>query len=345
MYWFIALISAFLFGIATPFSKALLEEAHPFLLAALFYLGAAIILLPKSISLQIHSPIEKLSRSDVLNLCGSLFFGGMAGPVLLLFGLRYTQATSGSLLLNLETPATAVIAYWFFKENIGRRVVVSNMGIVFAGIILTFEGTISPGLGGVLIAAACIAWGLDNNHTASIHNIDPVRCTFLKGITFGTVNLIIASQLITAWPRPGTIIFALIIGAFSYGASIVLYIYSARELGAARSQMVFASAPFWGVIVSQLYLGEQFQFFQIVAAFLMIGMFIILFTEKHSHIHRHTALEHIHQHDHGKDHHKHAHEEEGLTNERHTHLHTHEPKTHSHPHHPDVHHRHDGDEN
>jgi drug/metabolite transporter (DMT)-like permease len=307
-------------------------------------LGAAIILLPKSISLQIHSPIEKLSRSDVLNLWGSLFFGGMVGPVFLLYGLRHTQATSGSLLLNLETPATALLAYWFFKENIGRRVAVSNMGIVFAGVILTFEGTTFPGLGGVLIALACIAWGLDNNHTASIHNIDPVRCTFLKGITFGTANLIIASQWISTWPTWRIIFFALLIGAFSYGVSIVLYIYSARELGAARSQMIFASAPLWGVIGSQLYLREQFHFFQLIAASLMIGMFIILFTEKHSHIHRHTAIEHVHRHGHGKDHHKHAHEKEASQNEGHTHPHAHVPKTHGHPHHPDLHHRHDEDE-
>lgn len=344
MHWFLALISAALFGVATPFSKVLLEAAHPFLLAALFYLGAAVVLLPKSISLQLKSPIRKLSKSDMMNLWGSLFFGGMIGPVFLLFGLRYTQATDASLLLNLETPATTLLAYWFFKENIGKRVAVSNIGIVFAGAILTFEGTSLPGLGGILIAIACIAWGLDNNHTASIHNIDPVRCTFLKGITFGTVNLIIASGFIKLWPSFHTIFMALVIGAFSYGISIVLYITSARELGAARSQMVFASAPLFGVIVSQLYLGELFHIYQLIGAVLMIAMFILLFTEKHSHPHRHSPLDHSHRHHHNDAHHDHIHKSKASPNEHHTHRHMHEPKAHDHLHLPDLHHRHDEDE-
>ncbi|MBW1960926.1 MAG: EamA family transporter [Deltaproteobacteria bacterium] len=343
MPWLIAFISAFLFGIATPFSKALLNEVHPFLLAALFYLGAALILLPKTVNLHVRSPIPKLTASDLWNLLGSLFFGGMVGPVLLLFGLRMTPATNASLLLNLETPATAMLAYLFFKENIGRRTAISNLGIVLAGVLLTFEGTSVPGWGGVFIALACIAWGLDNNHTASIHNIDPVRCTFLKGITFGTVNLLIAWRIIPVWPSWERCGFALIIGAFSYGISIVLYIYSARELGAARSQMIFTSAPFFGVIVSQLYLAEPFFIYQLIAALLMIGMFVILFKEKHSHIHRHAVLEHVHRHSHTDEHHQHLHEKRDEADGTHSHIHTHDPIIHGHSHHPDLHHRHEKD--
>lgn len=338
--WLTAFVSAFLFGIATPLSKVLLAEAHPFLLAALFYLGAALILLPKSISLQRKSPIRRLSRSDAWNLMGSLFFGGMVGPVCLLFGLRYTAAITASLLLNLETPTTALIAYWFFKENIGRRVAVSNLGIVAAGIILTLEGSLVPGAGGVLIALACIAWGLDNNHTASIHDLDPIRCTFLKGITFGSVNLGIAALMTSTNPSTGTILFALGIGAVSYGVSIVLYIHSARGLGAARSQMVFASAPFFGVMISQIYLGERFHLFQAAGAATMAAMLILLFTEKHSHFHMHPFIEHIHRHHHEDGHHDHLHEGKGAENITHTHRHTHESGSHAHPHHPDIHHRH-----
>lgn len=338
MKWWKALISAFLFGIATPFSKELLEEAHPFLLASLFYLGAALVLLPQSIYLHTKSPLKNLSKRDTVNLLGSLFFGGMVGPVLLLFGLRYTAATNASLLLNLETPATTILAFWFFKENISLRASLANAGIVLAGIILTFQGTSVPGIGGILIALACIAWGLDNNHTASIHSIDPVRCTFLKGITFGTINLIITTQLIEQWPSVKTFIFALLIGAFSYGISIVLYISSARGLGAARSQMVFATAPFFGVAVSQGYLGERFQIYQIFSAILLVGMLVLLFTEKHMHLHTHIWIEHTHRHRHDDRHHTHPHED---SIDVHTHAHIHEETTHDHPHWPDVHHRHD----
>jgi drug/metabolite transporter (DMT)-like permease len=258
---------------------------------------------------------------------------------LLLFGLRHTTATDASLLLNLETTATTILAYWFFKENISIKSGIANMGIFSAGIILAFQGTFTPGIGGILIALGCISWGIDNNNTASIHNIDPVRCTFLKGITFGVINLIIALFLIDHLPAWKFICAALIIGAFSYGISIVLYISSARGIGAARSRMVFTSAPFFGVALSQLYLGESMDPYQIVSACLIAGMLIILLKEKHGHHHAHKEIEHEHKHTHDDKHHEHYHETIDKI-KVHDHKHLHGPVVHDHPHWPDLHHRH-----
>jgi len=342
MSWIQALFAAMLFGISTPLSKQLLMEFHPFLLASLFYLGAALVLLPPGIYYQFKSPMRQISKSDILNLAGSLFFGGMVGPVLLLYGLKLTAATNASLLLNLETPATTLLAVWIFKENIGRITTVANIGIVAAGAILTFQGTIYPGMGGILIALACIAWGLDNNHTASIHSIDAVRCTFLKGITFGSVNFLIATRFVKGWPSFDAIGWALLIGAFCYGLSIVLYINAARRLGASRSQMVFASAPFFGVAASQFYLGEQFQFYQLLSMLLLIAMLLVLFTEKHTHVHEHSPMGHTHRHRHDDLHHDGHHAaESAIPQKAHIHFHTHERLVHRHLHLPDLHHRHD----
>ena len=49
----------------------------------------------------------------------------------------------------------------------------------------------------------------------------------------------------------------LAIGVVAYGFSIVLYIASAQQLGATRSQLIFSSAPFWGVLLSVVLLGEK----------------------------------------------------------------------------------------
>ena len=339
-YWISGIISALLFGFATPFSKELLSHMHPFLLAGLFYLGAALILFPKVLHLQLRLPLKHISRTDILQLAGSLFFGGMVGPVFFLYGLNSTDATNGSLLLNLETPATALLAYWFFRENIGVRAAFANLGILAGAVLLTFEGTSLPGIGGVLIALACISWGLDNNFTASIHSIDPIRATFLKGIVFGSANFVIGALLTDSWPSIQVIFWALVIGAFSYGLSIVLYIASSRGLGAARSQMIFASAPFWGVALSQIYLGEAFHVYQITSIALFVSMLILLFTEPHEHLHTHEFIEHSHRHTHDDGHHIHAHDEMSDSKIAHTHRHTHEPLSHSHPHWPDIHHRH-----
>ena len=341
MSWMQALVSALLFGISTPLSKAFLQSFHPFLLAAIFYLGAALILLPMSVYLQINQPVRRISKTDLVHLIGSLFFGGMVGPVLLLYGLQRTPATDASLLLNLETPATAILAYLVFRENIGLRSAAANAGIVLAGIILSFEGSLRIDTGAVLIALACIAWGLDNNYTASIHSLDSVRCTFLKGVVFGSVNLLIAILLVDAWPAAAAIGLALLVGGLSYGVSIVLYINAARRLGAARSQMAFAAAPFFGAAGSLVFLGESLQLYQLLAAGILVMMLMVLFTESHRHFHRHLPLRHSHRHSHEDGHHDDHHGKDARDRSAtHSHPHGHPPVGHRHTHLPDIHHRH-----
>lgn len=331
-----------LFGISTPISKLLLAEIHPFMLAALFYLGTAVVLLPGSVSLQVKSPVKHLSASDRRNLWGSLFFGGMVGPVLLLYGLRYTSATDAALLLNLETPATAALAFIFFKEHLSKTALMANAGILLAGIVLSFQGAPNFGIGAMLIAGACRAWGLDNNQTASIHSVDAIRCTFLKGAIFGSVNLLIALWLMSAVPPWRLVLTALVVGAICYGISIVLYISAARELGAARSQMIFASAPFFGVALAQLFMGEALYGFQIFSTILLLGMLLLLYAEQHKHLHEHRPVRHDHHHAHDDQHHGHHHTDETPGREvAHAHEHQHPRLRHRHMHLPDVHHRHE----
>jgi drug/metabolite transporter (DMT)-like permease len=339
--WVKAFLSAFLFGVSTPISKILLDQVPPFLLAALFYLGTAAVLLPGSVSLQVKAPVGRLSLSDRLNLWGSLFFGGMVGPVLLLYGLQYTSATDAAMLLNLETPATAALAFACFKENMTRKSITANLGILAAGILLTFQGKPDFGWGALLISGACLAWGLDNNHTASIHSIDAVRCTFLKGAVFGSVNLCIALWLMALLPPWPVILTALAVGALCYGISIVLYISAARQMGAARSQMVFASAPFFGVAMAQLLLGEGLQGIQVLSALIMMAMLFVLYSEQHSHLHEHLPVWHTHRHSHTDGHHRHSHPAAGEGDPgNHSHEHAHPYVRHRHMHLPDVHHRH-----
>ena len=133
---------------------------------------------------------------------------------------------------------------------------------------------------------------------------------------------------------------ALGVGAFAYGLSIVLYILSAQILGATRAQMIFASAPFFGVALAAVALGEPISLLQIVAAILLVISLAFLFLKnRHTHEHRHEESEHEHWHRHDEKHHTHVHEGEPASL-WHCHSHRHEPLTHTHPHWPNQHHRH-----
>ncbi len=104
----LALLSAFLFGASTPASKLLLGSFQPFQLAGLLYLGAAVGMAPVVAFERRRGTRMVLNRTNAARLGGAVLFGGILGPVLLLFGLRLMLAGSVSLLLNLEMVATAL---------------------------------------------------------------------------------------------------------------------------------------------------------------------------------------------------------------------------------------------
>jgi drug/metabolite transporter (DMT)-like permease len=335
-----ALVSALLFGMATPFSKSLLASIHPSQLAGLLYLGAALFYLPV-MAAQRHrgQRLVPVGGKNRLLLLGAVFFGGILGPVLLLTGLQLSASASMSMWLNLETVATAVLAVLLFREHLGRWTWAGNLGILAAGALLGFDGGRLAWAGLLFAVGASVAWGLDNNMTAVIDGITPQATTFWKGIVAGTVNLGIGLWLSPSLPLGGAA-GAFALGALAYGASIALYIAAAQALGAARSQMVFASSPFFGVLLSVMWLGERVSLLQGAALLVLVMSLAAMFLDRHGHAHHHHPTTHIHEHRHDDLHHDHAHDGAGVGG-RHVHEHTHDTREHAHPHWPDLHHRHD----
>jgi drug/metabolite transporter (DMT)-like permease len=264
----------------------------------------------------------------------------VAGPVLLLFGLQMASATSVAMWLNLELVATSILGYVLFRDYLGLYGWFGVIGTIIASALLSWnEGGI--GLYALLlVGGASICWGLDNHLTALIDGITPSQSTFWKGIGAGSTNLIIGFTAESFGTDLGMIIAAIGVGVFAYGFSISLYILAAQNLGATRSQMIFACAPFFGVLLSVVLLNEQLSPLQIAAALILIVSLVILFRDRHSHYHVHKLLNHNHNHQHDDKHHNHDHADSGRAN-FHSHRHQHEPQSHSHPHWPDIHHRHD----
>jgi len=335
----LALLSAALFGAATPASKTLLGSLSAFQLAGLLYLGAVLGVLVVIVRRGSWRPPWKMSVKNRLHLFGAVFFGGIAGPVLLLLGLKMASAASVSLWLNLELVATAILGRLFFKDHLGKYGWLGVVGIVFAGVILSLSEGVAGVWAGLLVLGACISWGLDNHFTALIDGITPAQSTLWKGMVAGTVNLLIGIFLHPFEASFSITIGALVIGILAYGASITLYITSAQGMGATRAQMFFASAPFFGVALSVIILGETISSLQIISALLLIISLSAIFKDQHIHKHQHEAMAHEHSHGHDDDHHNHAHDSLDSKN-KHSHWHEHDSQEHAHPHWPDLHHRH-----
>jgi drug/metabolite transporter (DMT)-like permease len=338
-----ALASAMLFGISTPIAKILVDTVSPVMLAGLLYAGSGsglLLLLVLRRLLPNRPAFIGVPRGKEWGwLAGAILLGGVLGPSALMYGLTVTAASTASLLLNLEAVFTALIAWFFFRENFDRRIALGMLAIVGGGVVLSWspgDGT-TVSRGALFIMAACLCWALDNNLTRKTSTSDAMLIAALKGIVAGGANLILALSLGQRLPVIGTVAAAGAVGFLGYGISLVLFVLALRHLGTARAAAYFSAAPFFGTSVALL-LGDAITW-QLIGAGLMMAWGVWLHvSERHAHEHVHEPLEHTHAHVHDE-HHQHAHDVE-YGPEPHTHLHVHEPLVHSHPHYPDVHHRH-----
>jgi len=337
----LALGSAVLFGITPPLSKLLLGVLHPFMLAGLLYLGAGIGLAVYCFLRAVTLTAEeaRMSRQDIPWLALAIGMGGVVGPVLLMFGLTLNTASSSALLLNLEGLATMAIAWIIYRENVDRRLLFGAFAILVGAVLLSWEGQgVVFNLGALLVAGACVTWGLDNNFTRKILAADPVVIAMLKGLIAGIVNVGLALIAGASFPAPSIAAAAGAVGFSGIGVSLVMFILALRHLGTARTGAYYSLAPFIGALLAIVMLGEPLTFKLIVAGSLMGAGLWLHLSESHDHEHDHEVLEHEHRHVHDE-HHQHQHD--GPVTEPHSHWHRHEPLRHAHPHYPDLHHRHD----
>jgi drug/metabolite transporter (DMT)-like permease len=273
----LALGAAALFGASAPLLKPLTHEMPPLILSGLLYLGAGVAALLTSLRRGVG-----LGRGDVPWLAGVVLFGGLVGPLLLLVGLARTSATASSLMLNLETVFTALIAVALFGERLGSRGLLALLLLVGGGAVITFErgGATRSWLGPLCVAGACFAWGIDNNLTQKLSHRDPLVVVRWKGLCAGALALALGLALGGKLPPMRVVGQAVAIGAVGYGVSLALYVRALRELGAARTGLLFATAPFAGAVIAIPLLGEHPGPSLALAAALMAAGVALLLTEK-----------------------------------------------------------------
>lgn len=322
-----AILAAALYAINLPLSKLLLKVVSPTMMAAFLYLGAGFGLLLFSGRKKVENP---LTRAELPYTIGMIVLD-IAAPILLMFGLRHTGSANVSLLNNFEIVATSLIALLVFREVLSRRLWLAIGLVTLASIVLSFEGedAFSFNRGSLLVLGASVCWGFENNCTRMLSSKSSVQITTIKGIFSGLGSLVIALCIGEEIPGVLWIVATLLLGFVAYGLSINFYIKAQKELGAAKTSAYYAIAPFLGVALSMLILGERpgLSFYlglaiMAAATWLMIRDSISLqHTHPHNHVHTHAhchgGVEHIHEHTH-----THAH----------THIHGEDEAAHTHSH-------------
>lgn len=255
-----AFLAAGLYALSSPASKVLLKTMQPTMMAAFLYLGAgAGMAFVGAVRRRAGAPREGgLTRRQLPYTIGMVALD-IAAPIFLMTGLARTTAANVSLLNNFEIVATALIALALFHEHISRRLWCAIGLITAASVLLSVEdsGSFSFSSGSLLVLAACLCWGLENNCTRVLSSGDPLQVVVVKGLGSGTGSLVIAAAMGETPGAPWAILCTLILGFVAYGLSIFCYVYAQRTLGAAKTSAYYAAAPFVGAALSLFFLGER----------------------------------------------------------------------------------------
>lgn len=325
-----AIGAAALYAINVPLSKLLLTRVEPTMMAAFLYLGAGLGLFLWGRATGERQRGEPLTRAELPYTLGMIVLD-IAAPILLMLGLRRTNAASASLLNNFEIVATSLIALLAFRELLSRRLVLAILLVTAASITLSFDG--SGGLrfdtGSLLVLAASCCWGVENNCTRMLSTKSSVQITTIKGVFSGLGSLVVALVLGERIPNLVWIGSTLLLGFVAYGLSINFYILAQKDLGAAKTSAYYSIAPFLGVAFGMVILGERPDLRFYLGLIIMITATVLLVKDtislQHTHEHSHT---HCHEHRHGETCHSHEHTHV----HSHSHIHGGDESAHDHDH-------------
>jgi membrane protein len=268
-----AILAAVLYAVSSPFSKILLNEMPPTLMAGFLYLGAGVGMSLIAVSRrvrQVENTEIHLSKAEMPYTVAMILLD-IAAPICMLIGLNATTAANASLLNNFEIVATALIALVVFRERISKRLWMGILFVTLSSVILSFEDVTSLefSYGSLFVLLAAVFWGLENNCTRKLSSCDPLEIVLLKGIFSGTgsivIGLVIGERLMNLW----SVIAVMAVGIVSYGLSIYFYVHAQRLLGAARTSAYYAVSPFIAAFLSILIFGQIPEVTYFIALILM----------------------------------------------------------------------------
>ncbi len=285
-----AVVTSLLIGVSTPISKVFLGQVQPWILAGLFYLGAGlglaiIYLWRRRQNPQPSARANSVQGKDWLWLGAATLTGGLVAPVLLMFGIANSPASSASLLLSLEGVFTALLGWFVFRERFDWRIVWGMAAIIAGSIVLSWAKYSELGVswGSLAVIGAGFAWSCDNNITHQIADREPLQIGTVKSCVSGVVNTAIALAVGESLPSPSMVLLTGVIGLLNYGLALILFVLALRYIGASRTGAFFSLSPFIGAAIAVIVLGEGITLPLLVATGLMsLGVGLCVTEQFHS---------------------------------------------------------------
>jgi drug/metabolite transporter (DMT)-like permease len=277
------LFAAVLFGSVFSLAKVPLATIDPLALTAVVYTISGLALIPFA---KASFTFER--RDDYFYVVIVTIFGGVLAPVLLMYGLQQTAASTAAILTNGEIVFTIALSSIFFGEKPHGRVGLFAVILVVIGLIIAttedlnaLESIVQLNAGNIMILASMFMWAIDNNVSRRLtSSASPAKIAMVKSLAGGLVMIAIALAL-----GKGSIItgikydmWILIIGmsVAGFGGALVLFLEGIKRIGTVKTMSMFSLTPVFGIVIAALSLGESITVFQGIATGLIILGIILI---------------------------------------------------------------------
>ena len=277
------LFAAVLFGSVFSLAKVPLATIDPLALTAVVYTISGLSLIPFA---KASFAFER--RDDYFYVLIVTIFGGVLAPVLLMYGLEETAASTAAILTNGEIVFTIALSSVFFGEKPHGRVGLFAVILVVIGLFIAttedlkaLESIVQLKTGNIMILAAMFMWAIDNNVSRRLTSrASPAKIAMVKSLAGGLVLIAIALAL-----GKGSIIvgikydmWILIVGMSiaGFGGALLLFLEGIKRIGTVRTMSMFSLTPVFGIVIAALALGESITVFQgIATALIILGIILI----------------------------------------------------------------------
>jgi drug/metabolite transporter (DMT)-like permease len=277
------LFAAVLFGSVFSLAKVPLATIDPLALTAVVYTISGLALIPFA-----KASFTFQTRGDYFYVLVVTIFGGVLAPVLLMYGLQQTAASTAAILTNGEIVFTIVLSSIFFGEKPHGRIGLLAVILVVIGLVIAttedlkaLETIIQFNAGNIMILASMFMWAVDNNVSRRLTSVaSPAKIAMVKSLAGGLVLVAIALAL-----GKGNIITGIkfdmwiLIGGMSiagFGGALLLFLEGIKRIGTVRTMSMFSLTPIFGIVIAALALGESITIFQAVATGLIIVGIILV---------------------------------------------------------------------
>jgi drug/metabolite transporter (DMT)-like permease len=283
--YLLVLLATFLWATNILLGRLLNTQIGPFSLAACRFTIAALLYaamlrrgtLPSSPS---PSP-KRLSRREGWLLAAMALTGVVGFPGLLYLSLHWTTASKAAMINGTIPLATTLLAALFLREEIKSRHILGSL-VSLTGVVLIIGGgslallkgnALNPG--DLLVLLDCLLWGLYSviSRVVSRGRSALTVTAISTWLGMPLLYLIAAFEWHSHPPLlTGSLalwvvyiaIFPTCIGFFAWNEGV-------RLLGPTQSMAFYNLLPFFGVLLSVIFLGEQVTWVHLVGGLLILG--------------------------------------------------------------------------